>query len=297
MTIKHIVISGGGPSGLMSYGAAKYLNKNNFWDLKNIKSMHGTSIGSLICVLLSLNMKWEDIDDYLIKRPWEKNFEITPDDFLNIFYTKGIVKNTIINIIVDYLLKINDISLQVTMREFFDLNKIELNFYTVEINRFEKKVINYKTYPDLKLIEAIKMSSAFPILFQPIIIEKECYIDGGLMCNYAVNECLKSQKCSENEILGFYSISNNCNNDLFNIENNTSLLQYMYFLNTKIINYIEEQNNEKKKIPYEVTCIDKYKGKYMEWFDVFTDQEKRKDLINEGVNYGKLFYQYYQQMK
>ena len=96
MTIKHIVISGGGPTGLMSYGAAKYLHEESFWKLENIDSIHGRSIGSLIGVLISLNMNWGDLDDYLIKRPWEKTFEISPDDFLNVFYTKGIVNNKII---------------------------------------------------------------------------------------------------------------------------------------------------------------------------------------------------------
>lgn len=30
MVIKHLVISGGGPTGLLSYGAAKYLEKISF---------------------------------------------------------------------------------------------------------------------------------------------------------------------------------------------------------------------------------------------------------------------------
>ena len=293
MTIKHIVISGGGPTGLMSYGAAKYLNQNLFWELKNIISIHGTSIGSLIAVLISLNMSWEDLDDYLIKRPWEKTFEISPDDFLNVFYTKGIVNNKIINIIVEYLLKVNEIDKSITMSEFYKINSIELNFYTVEINRFEKITINHNTYPDLKLIDGIKMSCAFPLLFQPIIIDENCYLDGGLMCNYPINECMESQKCEEKEVLGFRNMTNK---SLNNVDEETKLLQYIYCLNSKIISYIDNESNY-KKIPYEVNCIDKYSGKYMEWFETFTNIEKRKELIGEGINYGKLFYQYYKKKK
>lgn len=293
MTIKHIVISGGGPTGLMSYGAAKYLHEESFWNLKDIISIHGTSIGSLIGVLISLNMNWEDLDDYLIKRPWEKIVEITPDDFLNVFYTKGIVNNNIINIVVEYLLKVNEIDIAVTMKEFYEITKIELNLYTVEINKFEKKVINHNTYPDLKVIDGIKMSCAFPILFQPIIEGECCYLDGGLMCNYPINECLESQKCEENEILGFRNMSNTSVN---NVDEETKLLQYIYCLNSKIISYIDNESNY-KKIPYEVNCIDKCQGKYMEWFETFTSIEKRKAFIEEGITYGKLFYQYYKQMK
>ena len=36
MVIKHIVINGGGPSGFISYGAARYLHDVEFWNIENI---------------------------------------------------------------------------------------------------------------------------------------------------------------------------------------------------------------------------------------------------------------------
>ena len=39
MTIKHIVLPGGGPNLLYLYGAIKYLSQNNFWKLENIISL------------------------------------------------------------------------------------------------------------------------------------------------------------------------------------------------------------------------------------------------------------------
>ncbi len=110
---------------------------------------------------------------------------------------------------------------------------------------------------------------------------------------YKHQECLESQKCEENEILGFRNMSNTSVN---NVDEETKLLQYIYCLNSKIISYIDNESNY-KKIPYEVNCIDKCQGKYMEWFETFTSIEKRKAFIEEGITYGKLFYQYYKQMK
>ena len=34
------------------------------------------------------------------------------------------------------------------------------------------------------------MSSAFPLMFIPICIDNNCYIDGGLLNNFPLNECL-----------------------------------------------------------------------------------------------------------
>lgn len=72
MTIKHLVISGGGPTGFLSYGVASYLAKKDFWKLEDIKSIYGCSIGAYMGVVLSLGYEWEWLDDYFIKRPWEK---------------------------------------------------------------------------------------------------------------------------------------------------------------------------------------------------------------------------------
>ena len=45
------------------------------------------------------------------------------------------------------------------------------------------------------------MSSTFPILFKPIIEDDKCFIDGGLLNNFPINDCLENNE--ESEILGF----------------------------------------------------------------------------------------------
>ena len=72
MVIKHIVICGGGPTGLLSYGALKYLAQQGFWTHDNVETIYGTSVGALIGAMLCLKHEWTTLDDYLIKRPWEK---------------------------------------------------------------------------------------------------------------------------------------------------------------------------------------------------------------------------------
>ena len=76
MPIKHLVISGGGPNILTLYGALKNLNQNDYWTIENIKSIYGTSAGSLIGLFIILNLEWEELDNYLIKRPWNTVFKI-----------------------------------------------------------------------------------------------------------------------------------------------------------------------------------------------------------------------------
>ena len=71
-TIKHIVISGGGPAGIQTIGALQQLEKNGFWNIENIESIYSTSIGGIIGILLALKFDWDAVNDYIIKRPWHE---------------------------------------------------------------------------------------------------------------------------------------------------------------------------------------------------------------------------------
>jgi NTE family protein len=227
--IKHLVINGGGPTGLISYGAAKYLEQHEYFNINDIKSIYGASIGSLIGVLISLKYEWNVIDDYITKRPWEKVFQIGAEDLLNIFYTKGIVPFNMIELILKDLLEAKDLSTNVTLKEFYEYNNIDIYMTVVELNTFEKELISHKTHPDLSLITAIQMSTAVPIMFKPVLYEGKCYIDGGILCNYPLQECLDIEKCDKSEILGFRNEDNTSNKienaNLF--DEKTSLIDYL----------------------------------------------------------------------
>ena len=67
MTIKHLVMSGGGPTMLQTLGALNYLVINNFVDLENIETIYGTSAGAIIGVCIALKFDWDTINDYIIK--------------------------------------------------------------------------------------------------------------------------------------------------------------------------------------------------------------------------------------
>ena len=75
MTIKHIVICGGGPTGFLSYGALKRLHEKEIWNKKDIETIYGSSIGGVMGILINLAHSWEALSDYLIKRPWIKVFD------------------------------------------------------------------------------------------------------------------------------------------------------------------------------------------------------------------------------
>ena len=89
MAINHIILCGGGPIGIVQYSILKYLNLKNHWKYDDLISIYSTSIGSIIGLIILLNFDWDTMDDYVIKRPWEKIFNTNLNDYFNLMYTKG----------------------------------------------------------------------------------------------------------------------------------------------------------------------------------------------------------------
>ena len=76
MTIKHIVLSSGAYKGFYTIGVIKHLLDNKFFNIEDIENIYGTSVGSIIGVLLCLKLEWDDIVEYTINRPWHKQINI-----------------------------------------------------------------------------------------------------------------------------------------------------------------------------------------------------------------------------
>ena len=292
--IKYLVINGGGPTGLMSYGSLKYLFQNDFVKLENIRAVYGTSIGAILGTIILLNYDWKTLDDYFLKRPWNKVFTLEPHDFFEMYSNKGLFQFNLVEELLKPLLTAKDLSETITLREFYEYTKIDLHCYTVEMNSFEKIDLHHSTYPDLSLIKALEMSSAVPILFKPVFDENKCFVDGGFFDNYPVNECLENEKCDISEILG---IRNKWSNKESIINNDMNLFQYLQSSFHQVVKHIQKENVS-KTLTYEIKCLcDSNLSEYTNWLDYMTDREKIAELIEKGHQYGELFLNYENEMK
>ena len=144
--IKHLVISGGGPSGLISYGAIKYLFEKDFLCINNLTSIYGTSIGAILGAILLLKHDWQTLDDYFMKRPWDKVFKVEPNNFFDIYYTKGIFQFSMVKEVMIPLMTAKGLSKDITLRELYEITNIDFHCFTVEMNTFNKIDLNSVSY-------------------------------------------------------------------------------------------------------------------------------------------------------
>jgi len=231
-TIKHLVISGGGAAGFSFYGVLRESNKKNIWALQNIETIHGTSVGSMMAVMISLGYDWDTLDDYLIKRPWHMVYKFNIYSLMDGLTKRGIFDKKVMEETLGPLLSGKDMSVDITMQEYYEKTKVELHIYTTEMNKFESVDISYKTHPDWKLIDAVYSSSSLPVLFAPWIIDGNCFCDGGFMMNYPIPGCIRNG-ANLKEILGISRMTDV--NNRITIEENSSILDYGIMLVYRIM--------------------------------------------------------------
>jgi len=283
MTIKHIVISGGGPSMLQSLGALQYLDSQKFITMNNIESIYGTSSGSLVGTLICLKYDWETINDYILLRPWQDVFSIKAENIFDAYSKKGIFDIKLIEKCLKPLLDAKDLSMNITLKELYEYSKIEMHFFTFEINHFQLEDISYLTHPDLCLTVAIQMTCGLPILLTPICIDNKCYTDGGIICNYSLKYCVDSGK-KEDEILG---LKNKYANDETFIKKDSSILDYMLTFFFKLINNVSQDHIQpiiKNEVNIDMSFLSMEILK-----NALSNIHVRKDLLKKGEYAAQIF--------
>lgn len=287
MNIKHLVICGGGISGLTAYSILRESNIAGFWNINNLASMYGTSAGAIIAVFIALKYEWVDIDDYIIKRPWQNVFKFDIGCILRSFDTRGIFDQKIIEELVFPMLKGKDLDTNITMKELYEYSNIDIHIFTTELHTYTTIDISHSTHPDWKVIDAIYCSACLPIVFIPLLKDGKCYVDGGVTNNYPIYSCLENGANPE-EILGISMPKQETSTTI--ISESSSLLDYLSFIMRQMYKHSQLYSHKQKcVIPYELVLENVLISLY-DFSNVSSSSEQRILLLNKGVEIWKTFF-------
>jgi predicted acylesterase/phospholipase RssA len=136
------------------------------------------------------------------------------------------------------------------------------------------------------------MSCCYPFGFAPIYRDGCCYLDGGIVNDYPLHECIRDQKCGLGEILGVKVL---WEKKPANITEKASLLQFIYtFFNQINSNFYE--NRATKAIPNEVVCVSKVFS-IRDWMNWVKDENYRRELVLRGETFANVFLSYRRNFK
>lgn len=299
MVYKHIVLPGGGPHGLTDMGILFYCIRNKIIDLNNIESFYGTSAGGILCLLLCMQNDCDTYEDYIINCMMDKIFYVDPDNLVNIFQCKGLINE---NCFRDYLKPFfdsNNINIDITLKEYYDITKKNLYLYATRVQDISVVEFSHLNFPNMKLLDALHASCAIPGAFSPVVYNNEMYIDGGVMSNYPLEECLSKDNVIPEEVIGVKHVVPN-SNTIIDI-NNYNIFDMTFYLicctAEKFSSISEKEKNtpEIKEKLSRVKEIHNYISEYMftanDLLDMIKSKELRRNNFNKGYEFAKVHFE------
>ena len=279
--IRHLVLSGGGGIIFAYYGAMRESNKAGFWNINDIQTIHGVSCGAILAAMLAMTkyIHWDDYDDFIIKRPWETVIDFSPKKLFNAYANTGICGKEAIQDVFSPLLNALDLPMDVTLQQFVEFVGIDVHFYATDFNTYELVDLCAKTHPEWTLLDAVYSSCALPFLFQPNIVDGVCYIDGGMLCNYPVNQCLHLVEDAD-EIFGMNKTVSVESEPTVASTNYTNLMEYVFDIVAKTARKIR---NQTVQIKHTLEFLDELTTAW-EVYNALKDRESRTAKVQKGVD-------------
>lgn len=191
-----LVLSGGGAKGLAHIGVLKVLEEAGIQP----DIITGTSMGALIGALYSVGYSANELDTLISEADWNSLLSNTSPLNVIAMEQKHDYKRFLLELPVENY-KIGLPSGAITGQSLSSLFS-ELTWSTAGIDSFSQYPIPFKcmgadlvngklvVFDSGDLSTAMRASMAIPTVFSPVIIDDKVVVDGGVLCNFPVEEAI-----------------------------------------------------------------------------------------------------------
>lgn len=275
----NLTIGGGNIKGLAYLGVLEYLYLNNLIsnnekDNNYIKNFYGSSVGAIVGFGFIIGYSPMEFLNILIDINLEHYWDF---DISNIEKKYSLISDIFFKKLKEIYSK--KVDPDITFKQFHDKYNINLNIYATSLTRRKNICFNSTSYPDYKVITIIQASASIPIIFPPVIINNEYFIDGCMKCIDGVSNGIIS---NDNNI--HYVIkSNYCYYKIYSftdylIQTLNCTLQNDEFIETKYTICIKTDDNYKSKLNFnDIKTSDKLK---LFFLGLETAKEKLHSILN-----------------
>ena len=263
-----ICLSGGGIKGFSFIGALEYMEEQNKINISEINNWVGTSAGSLVSFILSIDYSIKDLKEFVLDFNFKK---LIPDvDIDNLFNHHGIDNGDKIMLIMKNFLKEKLDLDDITFEDHMKITNKKLTIIGTNYSKGIEAVFNHILTPKMSVLLAIRISMSVPIIFTPVLYENDYYIDGGFVNNFPLDQC------NPLYTLGIY------------IKNSVGMkMKDIFTLATGCMGIIADTISRK-------SCLNNYNVIEIENCDnevtnFNLDYDKKLKIINLGITFAKKF--------
>jgi NTE family protein len=190
--IENLVFSGGGVKGISFGGALKKLvqleSQGNL--TLQLKDIMGVSIGSIVGLLFLIGYTPQEIEQCIVDLEIKHLKNVQLHNMMHYGLDTGA---RILTWIKD-MLKQKDIDPSITMLSLFEKTGVNFRVVATNLDKRCQVIFDKYTYPEIQVLQAIRMSISIPFVFTKTRFNDEVYVDGCVLDNYPLhfyNDCLE----------------------------------------------------------------------------------------------------------
>tara|TARA_B100000941_G_C28492688_1_gene548925 strand:- start:266 stop:1105 length:840 start_codon:yes stop_codon:yes gene_type:complete len=266
--IDTIYFNGGAIRGIGYIGFLYYLEKNDL--IKNIKTMRGTSMGALILGFYLLGYDSKSMIKKLIELDLTEIIDI---EFSKVLNRSSVLEGKGMEKILKKFIKCKNCK-NITFSQLYTKSGIHFTVTGSDIINYKSINFNHETSPDMKLITALRITSAIPFVFPPIRYKDGLFTDGCLfdMFNHDY----------DNENLLYVCVSDRKEV----LEENTPLYKFGPMIIGGLFRYLSEVMLNKCKNSIELQLDENIDN-----FDFGANNDKLISLFNQGYESSMKFFE------
>ena len=262
-----LCLNGGGTRGILQVGALVKIESMQQKPLHELfyKGMHGVSIGAMICSFLAFGFTGPECI-WLLETFLNLQSALSPirlNSLMNIPRKKGLDDGTTLHDNIALAFKKKNLDLD-TLRIGDAL--CPLGIYAVDLTKLKA----VKFGPNVKLWDALRASTAIPIVYTPHTIQGRIFVDGGIFVDEFISILHPSKLKST---LHLYCTREN---GIIDHEKMTFIDFTMYVMNSK---YTQEHHRQIKDHEGTVVLL---KNNDLQVLDYRKVNENRKELLQFG---------------
>jgi predicted acylesterase/phospholipase RssA len=266
MAYDTLVLSGGSTSGLTILGKLFSISLDS---PLRFECYAGSSIGSVIAFLLLIDYCPEEIAYYLYNSTvWD---ELLKFNLLRTIRGKGIFSLELLK------KELESIILQ-KMDHVPTFGELEKSFLCCAYNLTNKQMEYFTNYtcPEMNVLDALIMSCAIPLLFEPIVYNNCKYIDGGIVDNFPILKTV--YYFGSKSVLGIICVKSK---EAKNIDAVWSVNDIMPILFATSTHYTEEQiYNARLDVQLDIVKV----SSSIPFYDLRLNKEKICQMLSAGFD-------------
>ena len=187
-----LVLSGGGQAGWEMLGAMSHIQKEQ----QSFDAYIGTSVGGVIAALCSVGNHAVELFETL------QHVDISnKPSLVRCVEEFGFCDSQPLMTAVTKMLE-NTCGPEPTFKTHHERFGVDLVITGVCVTTQQSEYFRWDTHPDMKIMDALRITCAVPILFVPVKHDDRLYVDGALGDNFPIEYALRTYKDTAQRVVG-----------------------------------------------------------------------------------------------